>query len=224
MRPLVLFDLDNTLVDRQRALTDWVAGYQSHHGLSCEQRRWLFGLLADRATPAHFERIRNRFGLAESASSLWHGYCEDLAAAVICPPDVLSGIEELRTRGWRIGIVTNGATDIQTAKLRATGLADRVDAVCISGEAGVRKPDPALFRKAARRCGISGYEEGGWMVGDNPVNDIGGSRSAGFRTVWIHRGLPWPAGLPGPDHQVPDARAAIELLISCRRQRKELVP
>ncbi|MFF3244257.1 HAD family hydrolase [Streptomyces sp. NPDC002870] len=87
-----------------------------------------------------------------------------------------------------------------------------MDAVCISEEAGARKPEPAMFLEAVRRCG--GLRDGGqaWMVGDSAVNDIGGGQAAELRTVWIDRATTWPQDLPQPDHQVPDARAAIDLL------------
>ncbi|MGW2695292.1 HAD hydrolase-like protein [Streptomyces sp. NPDC001296] len=55
--------------------------------------------------------------------------------------------------------------------------------------------------------------DGGWMVGDNPVNDIGGGRSAGLSTMWIANGHSWPLDDPGPDHTVPHARAAIDHLL-----------
>ncbi|MFE0423443.1 HAD family hydrolase [Streptomyces sp. NPDC058953] len=211
MRPLVLFDLDNTLLDRQLALRDWAVSFSTRHGLDRTAETWLANLLADRADPAHFEVIRARFRLGDPAAVLWSGYREDIAAAVLCPPGVLTGLEELRAAGWRIGIATNGAADIQWAKLRATGIADRVDAVCVSEEAGVRKPEPALFHEAVRRCGGL-HGGGGWMVGDSATNDIGGARSVGLRTVWIHRGTTWPDHLPEPDHKVPDALAAVRLL------------
>ncbi|MFJ6214214.1 HAD family hydrolase [Streptomyces sp. NPDC092296] len=212
MRSLVLFDLDNTLVDRQLTLAAWAARFRARHGLDLESERWLFDLLADRATPHHFARVRDRFGLSGSVQALWDGYRSDIAATMVCPPEVLSGLERLRAGGWRIGVATNGAADIQRAKLSATGIADRVDATCTSEEAGTRKPDPAVFREAARRCGVGDRPLEGWMVGDDPVNDICGARAVGLRTVWIDRGRHWPDGLGLPDHQVTDARAAIDLL------------
>jgi putative hydrolase of the HAD superfamily len=51
------------------------------------------------------------------------------------------------------------------------------------------------------------------MVGDNPVNDIGGGRSAGLSTIWIANGRIWTLEDPGPDHAVPHVRAAIDLLL-----------
>jgi HAD superfamily hydrolase (TIGR01549 family) len=212
--PVVLFDLDETLVDRRLAVSRWAASFRIRYGLGEADEAWLSGLVAERAAPVDFEAVRERFRLTASAGDLWDRYRADIAAAVVCPPEVLAGLEMLRAGGWRIGIATNGAADVQVAKLRATGIADRVDAVCASGEAGARKPDPALFTEALRRCGGPGDGGRTWMVGDSAVNDIGGGRAAGLRTVWIDRGTAWPQGLPGPDHRVPDARAAIGLLYS----------
>lgn len=109
-------------------------------------------------------------------------------------------------------MATNGALDIQRAKLRATGISDRVDGVFVSEEADARKPQTRHFALAAARCGAV-LGDGGWMVGDNPVNDIGGGRSAGLRTIWIGNGRSWSADDPEPDHTVPHARAAIDLLL-----------
>ncbi|MFD4831886.1 HAD hydrolase-like protein [Streptomyces uncialis] len=63
---------------------------------------------------------------------------------------------------------------------------------------------------AAARCGTA-LGGGGWMVGDNPVNDSGGGRSAGLSTIWISDDRSWPPHIPGPYRTAPHARAAIDL-------------
>ncbi|WP_141726167.1 HAD family hydrolase, partial [Actinacidiphila rubida] len=123
-----------------------------------------------------------------------------------------------RAAGWRVGVATNGGADIQWAKLRATGIADHVDGAFVSGEADALKPEVRHFALAAARCGAA-LGDGGWMVGDNPVNDIGGGHSAGLRTVWVDNGRPWAPQAPEPDHTVPHARAAIDLLLRCTADR-----
>ncbi|WP_345042487.1 hypothetical protein [Streptomyces sannanensis] len=45
------------------------------------------------------------------------------------------------------------------------------------------------------------------------LNDVEGTRSAGLRTIWISRRAGWPYELPEPDRTVPDALAAIRLLL-----------
>ncbi|MGP3999772.1 HAD family hydrolase [Streptomyces sp. 8N706] len=116
-------------------------------------------------------------------------------------------------------MATNGATDIQEAKLCATGIADRVDAVCISEEVGARKPDPAVFREAVRRCGAALGGIDGWMVGDNPMKDIEGGRVTGLRTVWVDHAGAWPKDLREPDHRVPDIRSAMDVLVGLHSSR-----
>ncbi|WP_330283570.1 HAD family hydrolase [Streptomyces sp. NBC_00588] len=209
---LVLFDLDNTLVDRRGTLADWAAVFTARHGLGDEERAYVLGMVAERAYPSTFDAIRTRYRLPMSTMGLWRAYCADIAALVSCPAEVLDGLDELRAAGWRVGVATNGAVDIQRAKLRATGISERVDGVLVSEEVDARKPQTRHFALAAARCGTV-LGDGGWMVGDNPVNDIGGGRSAGLRTIWIGHERPWPGDDFGPDHTVPHARAAIDLLL-----------
>nr|WSZ14124.1 HAD-IA family hydrolase [Streptomyces canus] len=211
-RILVLFDLDNTLVDRRGTLGDWAAEFTARHGLEDEEQAYVLGMVAERAYPSTFDAIRTRFRLPMSTAELWRAYCTGIAALVSCPAEVLDGLEELRAAGWRVGVATNGAADIQRAKLRATGISERVDGVFVSEEADARKPQTRHFALAAARCGAA-LGDGGWMVGDNPVNDIGGGHAAGLNTIWIVNDRVWPPDYPGPDHTVPHARAAIDLLL-----------
>lgn len=209
---LALFDLDNTLVDRQTAVSDAIAALCLAHGYGTTIEQRLRDELADRANPGDFVRLRAAFGLKEAAERLWQEYVDLMAAAVTCPPEVLNGLVHLRESGWTIGIVTNGASDIQRAKLTAVGLAHLVDGVAVSGDLEIRKPNRELFDLAATRCGTN-LLDGGWMTGDNPAGDIGGGREAGLRTIWL-RGRPWPDSLPPADHAVDDVTDAINILLN----------
>lgn len=209
---LAFFDLDGTLADRQSALSDAVAGLCRTHALAPEAEQWLRTELADRANAADFARLQAAFALKVPAAQLWQEYVGLMAAASSCRPEVLEGLARLRAAGWTIGIVTNGAADIQRAKLTTTGLADLIDGVAVSGDLEIRKPDRRLFELAASRCKVN-LADGGWMVGDNPTGDIGGGRQAGLRTIWL-RGRPWPAGLPAAHHVVEDVTAAITILLN----------
>ncbi|MFF4874058.1 HAD family hydrolase [Streptomyces sp. NPDC000961] len=212
MTRLAFFDLDNTLVDRRAALSDALTALCRSCGLSPEADQWLRAELADRATAEDFARLRDTFGLDAPAADLWQEYVDLMAATVTCRADVLEGLAHLRATGWTIGIVTNGAGDIQRAKLAATGLADLVDGVAVSGDLEIRKPDLRLFELAASRCGVS-LADGGWMVGDNAAGDIGGGHQAGLRTIWL-RGRPWPDGLLDAHHVVDDVTDAITILLN----------
>ncbi|WP_189135261.1 HAD family hydrolase [Wenjunlia tyrosinilytica] len=211
---LALFDLDGTLVDRQAAFTGAVADLCRAYSFGPEVETWMLTELADRANAADFVRLREAFALTEPAAQLWQAYVDQVAAAVSCRPAVLNGLARLRESGWTIGIVTNGASDIQRAKLTATGLADLVDGVAVSGDIEVRKPDPQLFQLAAARCHTV-LSRDVWMTGDNPACDIGGGHQVGLRTIWL-RGRPWPDGVQAPHHAVDDVTDAFAVLLNDR--------
>ncbi|MEV2255907.1 HAD family hydrolase [Streptomyces sp. NPDC050147] len=210
--PLALFDLDNTLVARQSALTDAISRLCRTHGFDASIEQQLRTALADRANVEDFARLREAFGLEISAADLWQEYVAFMAAASTCRPVVLKALARLRAAAWTIGIVTNGASDIQRAKLAATGLTALVHGVAVSGDLEIRKPARRLFELAAARCGVS-LTDGGWMIGDNPGGDIGGGHQAGLHTIWL-RGRPWPEGLPAAHHVVDDVVDAIAILLN----------
>lgn len=209
---LVLFDLDGTLVDREAAYSDAVTGLCRAHGFDRSVEQWLLAQLADRANASDFAQLRAVFNLDEPAAELWHEYVDLMAAAVTCRPAVLEGLAELRAAAWTIGIATNGSSDIQRAKLTATGISNLVDGVAVSGDLEVRKPDRRLFELAAARCGLH-LSGGGWMIGDNPAADIDGGQQSGLHTIWL-RGRPWPATLPAAHRTVDDVTDAITFLLN----------
>ncbi|MFE0454847.1 HAD family hydrolase [Streptomyces sp. NPDC058914] len=209
---LALFDLDGTLVDRTSAFPDAIADLCHDHGYGPEIERWLLTELADHADRSDFGRLRATFGLHESAEHLWRVYVGRMAAAVACRPAVLHSLTRLKENGWSVGVVTNGSSDIQRAKVRATGLADLVDGIAASGDIDVRKPDPRLFELAAARCGTQ-LTADDWMTGDHPESDIQGGHGAGLRTIWV-AGRPWPRDLRVPHHTVADVTEAVDHLLA----------
>lgn len=216
MQKLALFDLDNTLIDRLSAFHRWVAEFAARRGLTGDDASWMIALDADGSVPMaeFFGAVKERFGLPEPVEELWPAYRAELPGLVICPPEVLDGLAGLRAAGWRIGIVTNGMADNQSGKIHASGLADVVDGWAISDAEGVRKPDVRLFRIAAERCGLD-LREGGWLIGDDPMNDIVGGHFAGLSTAWVDRGLiPWPVQGLQPRLTVTSAAEAIHVLLN----------
>ncbi|MEW9531844.1 HAD family hydrolase [Microbispora sp. NPDC049125] len=212
MQRLVLFDLDNTLVNLDEAFRLWVEEFTDEHGLGAGSVDWLIGL--DREGYPHrevfFTEVRAHFALPHSVEELWDQYRKRMPHLVRCQPKVLDGLGQLRAAGWRVAIVTNGMADNQLGKIQQTGLAEAVDAYALSGAEGIRKPEVGLFEIAAKRCGMT-IADGGWMIGDSLLADIGGGRAAGLRTIWIDRGT-WPNQEHGADHVVADVLQAMEIL------------
>ncbi len=98
-------------------------------------------------------------------------------------------VRELSDR-FRLGLLTNGPSDIQRRKLEATGLTPRFESLSISGETGVGKPTPAAFADVLSKLHIQ--PEDAVMVGDSWERDVVGAVSCGLSAVWIASERPAP--------------------------------
>jgi HAD superfamily hydrolase (TIGR01549 family) len=99
--------------------------------------------------------------------------------------DVLPVLQRLREERIRTAILTNGPSDGQRRKLKATGLGERVDHVAIGEEVGVSKPLAQAFHGVVERFGIEPRDA--LMVGDSPELDYDGALAAGLRALLLDR-------------------------------------
>ena len=87
-------------------------------------------------------------------------------------PDAEPVLKEAR-KTFRLALLTNGVPDLQRSKLAGSGLEPYFDAVVVSGEVGVGKPDPRLFALALDRLGV--LPEEAVMVGNSLRSDVAGA-------------------------------------------------
>ncbi len=110
-----------------------------------------------------------------------------------------------------LALITNGASDTQRHKLRVLGIESRFDAVVISGEVGVAKPDSSVFGLALDMLDVE--REHVWHVGDNLMTDVAGAKAAGLTAVWLNRGgLSRSDGEPEPDVEIRSLSDLMTLL------------
>jgi putative hydrolase of the HAD superfamily len=111
-------------------------------------------------------------------------------------PDVEPVLSELQNH-YTLALLTNGCPSLQRYKINASCLADYFTARLISGNLGVGKPDPRIFRRIVQDLEV---EPGAAiMIGDSISRDILGAQHAGLRAIWLNRfGDPLPDG-PAPD-------------------------
>ena len=119
---------------------------------------------------------------ARALEQLWQG----LRARYPLYPDADELLVELK-QNYKLGIVTNGVAGLQRQKWHGCGLAPWFDAVAISGELGVGKPNPSIFESIANELQVP--LESCVMVGDNADRDVQGGINAAIKTVWIDRGF-----------------------------------
>lgn len=115
-----------------------------------------------------------------------------------------------RGAGLRTAVISNSNGSVRSI-LDDLGLLPYLDFVVDSGEVGVEKPDPRIFRLALERAGVEAAEAR--YVGDLYSIDVQGARAAGIETVLLD-----PGGLRPPcDCQVAaDVLAAVRLLLPSR--------
>lgn len=95
-------------------------------------------------------------------------------------------LEELKRRGYLLGMVTNGNSQLQNTKLDTAGIRDLFDMAVVSDDIHIWKPDKGIFEYAMRTLGVT--PEQSLFVGDHPVNDIQGALGAGMQAVWVDYG------------------------------------
>lgn len=210
---IALLDLDETLVDRSAGFSAWARSFADRWSLADHQRAWIEQL--DRAVTQReqfFSILCDRFPQVGPPDQIWQDYRTQMPLLTPAFPGVLEALHSLRSAGCRLMVVTNGRVDNQVGKLRRTGIADVVHGWCVSEEAGVRKPDAAIFARALTRLGRP-HDDECWMVGDDAAADIAGGAAAGLRTLWISHGRSWPSSEFRPDRtegSPSDALAALE--------------
>ena len=98
-------------------------------------------------------------------------------------PDAKETLARLKP-DFKIGLLTNGAPDLQREKIAASGLAEFFNAIAVSGEHLIGKPKPGIFHILLRELGTP--PEAAMMVGNSLARDIAGARAAGIaHTVWL---------------------------------------
>ena len=110
-------------------------------------------------------------GLAESLPT-WQPFTE-----------VRASLEELRDRGWRLGILTNSDRDLIEASKRVLGV--HVDETVVASEIGSYKPAHKHWREFAD---LSCYDPARYVhVAQSHFHDIVPATELGIANVWINR-------------------------------------
>jgi len=98
--------------------------------------------------------------------------------------DVAPALAELRGKGLRTAILSNGTPAMLKAGVESAGIGDHLDAVLSIEEVGVYKPHPSVYQLACDRLGLDRdricfVSSNGW--------DVAGAATFGFQTVWLNR-------------------------------------
>jgi len=232
--PAILFDLDDTILCagyREDVLGDIAADLADE--LAAEDPRALVDALetAFRVYWSDPDRHRDgRFALAEVrrrvvagvfardgrpqlTEALAHRFADRFTAAreaMMRPfPGAVETVAELKARGVRLALITNGDGTTQRGKIARFSLAGYFEHIQIEGEHGFGKPEPQAYRHCMAAIGARPADC--WIVGDDLEWEVAAPQRLGLHAIWHdHRG----AGLPPGSDVRPDRiiRSLTELL------------
>ncbi len=152
---------------------------------------------ADRLKVLRFERLLSVMDADARVdparfSAAYLGHLGECAALIKCADHV---VRALHARA-RLALITNGLKEVQRSRLAKSGLEPFFEAVIISDEIGVAKPDPGIFDVAFLRMGDPDRSEV-LIVGDSLTSDMKGGYDYGIDTCWFN-----------PDHAPREPRIA----------------
>ncbi|MBI2567674.1 MAG: TIGR02253 family HAD-type hydrolase [Candidatus Schekmanbacteria bacterium] len=226
----ILFDIDDTLFStseltheaRLASITAMIgAGLRAG---SEECYRELREIVAEFGSnyPHHFEMLLRRLGhqayagrneavVVAAGVAAYH----DTKMSRLRPfPDVAEVLPRLHASGRRLGIITAGLKHKQAEKLVRLHVLPYFDpeAIFITDQMGISKPNPKLYHKVHTALGLAGGEC--MYVGNSPVNDIDPAKDEGMTTVLVRRGGKELAahGRTIPDHTIADFWELVDIL------------
>ena len=223
----VLFDLDDTILATSEVSTEcWVTLADRFapvlngmgHDVTPERLRtaiddyrvWFWSdaerNLSGRLNPREALRENVRGGLEalgivspdmiEQLAEAW----TDLRWAASRPfPGAIETLRALRDRGVKLGLITNGAAEIQRMKVEHLGLPGLIDHIQIEGAFGAGKPEPEVYVHALEKLTVQPQET--WMVGDNLELDVLAPMRMGIYGIWVDN---FRTGLPNDAPERPD--------------------
>ena len=206
MTELLLFDIDDTLLDFGKAEEGAIRRTFSKHGIPVDDailRRYseinsyVWGLLEkgertrEEILILRFAMLFEELGIDHSVRDVQNDYEYELGVGHFFVPGAPELLETLHGR-CRLFIVSNGTLSVQERRLRSAGIGRYFEDIFISEQIGHDKPSREYFEACFGR--IPGFSrERALIIGDRLSSDILGGINAGVRTCWYN-----------PRHDPPD--------------------
>lgn len=187
----ILFDLDQTLLDRTISLIKFIEWQVDYYQLVPQQSKkhfiarfvelddhgsvWKDLVYSQLIKEFHIEKL--------DTDELLHSYITDFNKFAIAFERVPETIHYLYDQGYKLGLISNGKSPFQENNFHALGLTEFFSAITVSEAAGLRKPDPEIFKYTCNELGCTPNEC--IFVGDNLKADIEGAKKVGMRTIFF---------------------------------------
>lgn len=210
---VLLFDLDNTLLDFNKAeehaffmtaknqgVTFTTADYGEYHKIN--DKWWKLhekGLYSrDEIVLLRYAEFFKIKGVDLSPAKFNADYMINLGEGKFTVTGAEEVLKTLKTMGAKIYVVTNGVVSIQNRRLENNPVTPYIDGMFVSEKIGVPKPDARFFKAAEKEFGIA-FDDKTLIIGDSLSSDITGGKNAGIKTCWFN-----PRGAANDSAVTPD--------------------
>ena len=196
---VLLFDVDGTLLDFDKAEEDGIEGLLKHYGVPVtaenkhkyhitNKRYWEMlergEITRDRLLGQRFEEFFGEFGVQVNGNEVDALYRQYLNASAVLIDGAIDLFQSVKGK-YPLYIVTNGVAATQYNRLAKSGLDKYFDGIFISEEANAQKPQIAFFEYCFEKMGRRDVENM-LIIGDSLTSDMRGGNNAGIDTMWFN--------------------------------------
>jgi|SaaInlStandDraft_1057018.scaffolds.fasta_scaffold15157_2 putative hydrolase of the HAD superfamily len=186
----ILFDLDETLVNRQETMRVFLMEQHSHFSLQgqCSGEEFAKTCLNFQhhgyrpKEEAYLEACKELQLSADLSMKLFAHYRLEYGKNAFPFPGSVETIAKL-SQHYPLGLVSNGTTRGQMGKLQSVGLLPYFDSILISESFGVKKPNPTIFLACLQELGVAPQDA--LFIGDHPEADIQPAMALKMKAVWV---------------------------------------
>lgn len=191
----VLFDLDDTLLDRDDAVEKlfFIMLEKCYEDIGDSLKREMLQEFKDYDKRSYGQKDKTKVleALFDSFPPKYRIPNNDILAfwnqhfpyCFSVNQDRLNILNRLKSQ-VKVAIITNGTVHRQKAKIKSTNLHHYFDTIIISDEVGISKPDKLIFELALNKLNVQ--PEDTLFVGDDLERDIGGCQNANIKGVWFN--------------------------------------
>ena len=222
----LLFDLDNTLLDFDKAeahaltkalddarisVTDEMLGRYNKINLTQWKLLEQGKMTRDEVKIRRFKLLFQEFHIKVSPEKVASNYQIYLGQGHYFIEGAQEVLEQL-SKKYRIYVVTNGTLSVQIGRLKSSGIKKYLQGIFISEEIGYNKPSVEYFEKCFAQIPHL-KKENTVIIGDSLSSDIQGGKNAGIKTIWFHRPQDQTDDpKPRPDYEIQSLKSLLDIL------------
>lgn len=184
MSKLLLLDMDGTLIDSNGIWKDVDIRFLERRGM--EYSKAYYEGVAHTIFPLAAKFTKEFCSLEESCEEImqeWMELAKGLYSTVSIKPGVREFLQQCRTEGKRMALVTSSVPEHCHTAMQHLGLIDYFESITFAQELGLEKKDPAIWLTVAERHGVAPEN---CTVFDDSLSACKGAKAAGMHVVGVY--------------------------------------